>query len=231
MALDPIRILQKKEEYAHAELKKDEPLLILISLPAVLCMSAGTSKAHQKIIPLVPNADSSIILCARGNPSDLVVFKREIRSAITQFEKTVSAADLCGRMIAMAAAEILRNYYLKEPKALAVQAAFLDFSDPEDPVCVISPTGEQFVGKNFLLTEAEIKPVADSPRTLQEMKEYAKSLGIPAEGTEHVWVFMSPMQEQTDAATSQENPPPADAASPQEHPPSEQPESAEHPPE
>jgi hypothetical protein len=219
MALDSISILDKKEERALAELKKDEPLLILVSLPAVLCISASTSKAHQKIRPLEP---TSIILCARGNPSDLVVFKNEIHRAITGFEQVVSAADLSGRMIAMTAATILRNYYLKEPKALAVQAAFLDFTDPEDPVCVISPTGDQFVGTSFLLKESEIVPITDSPQTLPEMQEYAKTLGIPAEGQEHVWAFINPMPQPADAKPNQENSPkPAEQTKTAEPPPAE----------
>lgn len=212
--LSPRNVLREKKEDALEELKKDEPLLILTSPRATLCISAGASKAHQKVIPVTP---TSIVLCARGNPSDLVVFKREIRGAINQFEKMVSASDLCGRMIAMAAAEILRDHYLKEPKALAVQAAFLDFADPEDPVCVISPTGDQFVGTNFLLKESEILPIAATPQTLQEMQEYAKANGIPAEGQEHVWVFVSETAAPVNAETRESNPPP------------EQPESAEHP--
>lgn len=201
--LSPRSVLREKEEDILKELKKDDPLLILISPRATLCISAGESKAHQKIIHLAP---TSIILCARGNPSDLVVFKREIRNAITNFVKIVSASDLSGRMLAMAAAEILRNHYLKDPKALAVQAAFLDFTDPEDPVCVISPTGDQLVGTSFLLKESEILPITNTPQTLPEMKEYAKANGIPAEGQEHVWVFMSGDSGVADAPAEQENP-------------------------
>lgn len=207
MALDPISILLKKEAHALTELKKDEPLLILVAPHAAFCISASKSKSHQKVMPMVQCPGALVILCARGNPSDLVVFKNEIRRAITGFEQMVHENDLSGRMIALTAAEILRNHYLKEPKALAVQAAFLDFTDPEDPVCVISPTGDQFVGSNFLLKDSEIIPISNAPETLDAMKEYAKSLGIPAEGQEHVWVFVSGDTNTADVPAQQENPP------------------------
>lgn len=204
--LSPLGIIQEKEAYALEELKKDEPLLILVAPHAALCISASKSKSHQKVMPLVQCPGALVVLCARGNPSDLVVFKNEIRRAVTGFEQAVDASDLSGRMIALTAAEILRNHYLKDPKALAVQAAFLDLTDPEDPVCVISPTGDQVVGKNFLLKESEIEPVSETPQTLNEMKEYAKALGIPAEGQEHVWVFMSGDSRVADVPAGQENP-------------------------
>lgn len=206
--LSPRGILREKTEDACEELKKDEPMLILISPSATLCISGGDSRAHRKIMPIPDDPGAHIVLCARGNPSDLVVFKSEINNSVAGFAKAVDARDLSGRMLAMTAAKILRTYYLKEPRALAVQAAFLDFADPEDPACVISPTGDQFVGKNFLLKDSEITPIANPPQTLREMKEYAKSIGIPAEGQEHVWVFMHPMPGQTDAEPSPENPPP-----------------------
>lgn len=218
----PRSILREKKEDALEELKKDEPLLILVAPHAVFCISASKSKSHKKVIQLVRCPGALIILCARGNPSDLVVFKNEINRAIIGFEQAVDASDLSGRMIALTAAEILRNHYMKEPKALAVQAAFLDFTDPEDPVCVISPTGDQFVGSNFLLKDSEIVAITDSPQTLDEMKEYAKSLGIPAEGQEHVWVFMSGDAHITDVPAEQENP-----AQPKKSP--EQPEQTEPP--
>lgn len=223
--LSPLGILREKEAYALEELKKDEPLLILVAPHTVLCISASTSKSHQKVMPLVQCPGALVILCARGDPSDLVVFKNEIRRAIIGFEQMVDANDLSGRMIAMTAATILRNHYLKEPKALAVHAAFLDLADPEDPVCVISPTGDQFVGTSFLLKESEIMPVSETPQTLNEMKEYAKTLGIPAEGQEHVWVFVSGSAKIADVAAHQENS--AQPKNPPEQ--SEQIETAEYP--
>lgn len=198
--LSPLGIIQEKEAHALAELKKDGPLLILTSPEAAYCISASVSKAHQKVMPL-----AHIVLCARGNQSDLVVFKNEIRRAITGFEQMVHASDLSGRMIAMTAADILRNHYLKEPKALAVQVAFLDRTDPEDPICAISCTGDQFVGKNFLFKDSEIIPISDAPETLDAMKEYAKTIGIPIEGQEHVWVFESSVIRHSNISADQEH--------------------------
>ncbi|MDO8664321.1 MAG: hypothetical protein Q7K44_02110 [Candidatus Liptonbacteria bacterium] len=182
--LDPISILKKKEEYALEELKKDEPMVLLTSPHAMYCASISTSKAHQKITPLADYPGARIILCGRGNQSDLIVFKNEIRRAITVYEQMVHGKDLSGRLVAFTAAEILRKHYLEGQKAFSIQVAFVDILDPEDPICAISFTGEQFVGNNFLFNESGIMPITERPETLEEMKTYAKTIfGERKEGT------------------------------------------------
>ena len=173
---DTIKVLGAREKYARAELRDDQPLLVLPLKYSVILASLTDLGVLQRFIILVNHPCSLVVLGGRGNRSDLALMQDELREQIAHFTKAVSEQDVSGKLVADTISEILREHFLEKSKPLAVQLVVVDYNDPQRPVSVFSFNGEVNAGNGFILNGADISRLKKTFASSEEAKEYAQKI-------------------------------------------------------